>query len=398
MARDPRTTGDDADLPGFMLDRRRLVDLDRPIDLEPPLVERGSIGDSIADRVILPPDRDQQRVLGQSVTRHHPAEAARPERSLELRERLRLDRLRAVEGETPVREIKARAILFGRPGDAEVVGEARPTAVGRAGVGHRSKPADRPHREGLRLHQMERNLHQQGRDHEADESHVVVERHPADGPAGSFLATEEVAHREPVRQEIGLGDRDRSRIPGGTRGVLEESHRFGIGPGERVIEDRLHRRAVGLRHGNRGSLVGEAFHAHQQLRGHPIDGLQDAGGREDRGRPTVPHDGGQSFSTAAGPRRMGGDRHASRTQARQEPDHVFDTVSFGDQYRLAGESSVVKRASDHLDFAQELSPAEHQLRTIVPAESRHRVIGGRCRIREEHFRNRSGRRHGRPEG
>jgi hypothetical protein len=89
------------DLASFDRDGRRRIDLDRPPSFQTSMVERGSIGDSKMDWFTVSSNRNQKRVLGKSVARHHAVESTRPERGLEPGERCGPDWFGAVEGEFP---------------------------------------------------------------------------------------------------------------------------------------------------------------------------------------------------------------------------------------------------------------------------------------------------------
>ena len=201
------------DLAGFDRDGRCRVDLDRPPSFQTSLIERGSIGDSKMDWFTVSSNRNQKRVLGKSVARHHAVESTRPERGLEPGERCGPDRFGAVEGEFPRGEIQGRAVFRGRAINAEVAGETRTAAIGRSGVRHRPQPADRTHRERFWIHEMQWHLHQKRGDQQADQPHVVVERHPADRAARRTMTLKEISHREAVGEEICLGEGHRRRIP-----------------------------------------------------------------------------------------------------------------------------------------------------------------------------------------
>ena len=115
-----------------------------------PRVVGGGEGDPVP-RERLGPDRpddgggrlraagDHQRRLGQAVAGQEglAAEAAGPERLGEAVERLRPDRLGAVEGDRPVAQVEPRPLLGRGLADAEVVGEVGPAADRRPGPGDR---------------------------------------------------------------------------------------------------------------------------------------------------------------------------------------------------------------------------------------------------------------------
>ena len=133
-------------------------------------------------RLLLRPSRNEQRRLGQTVTRHDdvfPQPRARECRG-EARERIRTHRLRAVERGAPRREVEGSAFLRRRAFDAEIVGEVRRTAQRCPVARHRLEPEHRALNEARRRHEDCGQSGVDWLDDAGNQPHVVERREPED--------------------------------------------------------------------------------------------------------------------------------------------------------------------------------------------------------------------------
>src|SRR5439155_26434482 len=98
------------------------------------------------------------RSLRQPVDGRHDIrpEAVAGESALELRHRLRADRLGAVEGEAPGRQVESLELVPGKAPEAKLVGEIGAAGDRAAMAVDRAQPLARPRKKSERRHQHHR--------------------------------------------------------------------------------------------------------------------------------------------------------------------------------------------------------------------------------------------------
>ena len=253
-------------------------------------------------------EAEGHRVLGQAVHRHErlAAEAVGREPPREPLQRVRDDRLRAVERAAPRREVQALQRRVRDLPHAELVGE-----VGRARERGPTRvdgpePPLRPRQEGERALDGDGQARVHAEEPGADEPHVVVERQPARAHVvGPHL--EGGGDAPDVGQQVVVGEEHALRVARAARSVLDErgigARALRRGPGRagprqlRRGRHRAKRRHLGLQR------------ARQRRGARHGDEEPDTRVAQDRGLAR-----GVLLETVEAHRRVDGDGHGARDQ------------------------------------------------------------------------------------
>ena len=158
-------------------------------------------------------------------------------------ERLGPDRLCAAAGDAPARQIETLQLLVPDALDAERVGEVGGVPDGPSVAREGLEPRRGPLQEEQRRQEHRGDLEDHGRQHEADETHVVIERQP--GHADVLVVALQALEHEgvDVRGQVAVRERDALGARRGAAGELEE--RDVVEGNGRGLE-RLERLADGL--------------------------------------------------------------------------------------------------------------------------------------------------------
>ena len=146
--------------------------------------------------------RSEQRRLRQSVARKEAlgAKALGCERRNKPVDRIRTNRLRAIDGNAPTRQVQRRALRLGNALGAQIVREVGRAARRRTVARHRLQPANGPLGECGRRHEGHRNPRVQRLEDRAHEPHVVIGRNPEHGLITLALAHHAMNDAEVVQQ------------------------------------------------------------------------------------------------------------------------------------------------------------------------------------------------------
>ncbi len=173
------------------------------------LIEGGRIDLQLDGRCRRWPTADDQGRFRQAIARQKgfAAEPTRRKCVGEPVDRLRPDRLSAVERDGPAAEVEPLLLLGGHPAGAEVVGEVRTTADRGAGPADQLQPANRPLQERHRREQGGRPAAVEGLQRAADQPHVVVQGEPRN-PSTRSARPETLLDDRRVAQEVAVADDD----------------------------------------------------------------------------------------------------------------------------------------------------------------------------------------------
>ena len=166
---------------------------------------------------------DHQRPLGQAVAREErlATEPARREHLGERVDRLRPNRLGAVEGDLPGRQVELRPVGLADAPQAQLEREVRPAAHGPAVLADRAQPVDRALQHRERRHQVAREADEDRLQDPADQAHVVVRRQP-DHAAAALGVAERPPDEVRVVQQVGVREHHAARRGGRARRVLQQ--------------------------------------------------------------------------------------------------------------------------------------------------------------------------------
>ncbi len=151
--------------------------------------------------------RDQQRRLGQPITRIKglPAESTISKPIREPFDRLGANGFGTVEGQGPRTQIQQFPLRLGNLPHTEVIREIRPSTGRRAVPRDRRQPPYRLLQKMHRRHQDAGGAEIERLQHIADQSHVVIQRQPADDDILRRMA-EGRLNQPLVMQQIGMTD------------------------------------------------------------------------------------------------------------------------------------------------------------------------------------------------
>ena len=172
--------------------------------------------------------RDEESGFGEAVAREKglTPEAIFGEHRGETVERLVPHRLRAVEGEPPAAQIEIPPVVRSDLAQAELVAEIRAAAGSRPVCRDRPQPAYRLFKKGKRWHQNSGGTDVERLENVSDQSHVVVERQPADHCRFRIMG-ERPADCRLIGHQRTMTNHDAFRPAGRSRGVLEKSQSCG---------------------------------------------------------------------------------------------------------------------------------------------------------------------------
>ncbi len=158
---------------------------------------------------------DGQRRLGKSVNRQlrFAAESIFRKALLETIERLRIDRLRAIQCGTPGAEVDSLNIFLGDFSYAKFVRKIRSSGNRSAVFVKSVQPSLRACEERQRRHNANRRTEMQRREPRADQAHVVIQRKPADADV-LRCQLHGFADRAHVGQQICVREHHALRIAG----------------------------------------------------------------------------------------------------------------------------------------------------------------------------------------
>ncbi len=313
---------------------------------------------------------DDQRSLGEAVAgiERLAPEAGHRERVGEAIQRLGTDRLGAAEGDLPVTEVEARALLGRALPDAEIKREVR-AAADRSALGrHRLEPPERPLEKRERRHQRGGNAAEQRLEDPADQPHVVVRRQP-DHRRRRRPGSEALRDQRRVVEQVAVTEHHALRRAGRSGRVLQEGERL-AGEGRRgPVGSACSLCVVG---GNpvKRAQVGRAFG--QELH-HPCD---HRGGERDP-RAAVGDECLQSRKRAPEPCRIrwvrGNGDHPG-VEAAKKSDDVLATGRVEEQDALAGLGVPLDQRRDRPRGSVEFANGDRRLRVFV--EERERTCVG----------------------
>ena len=293
---------------------------------------------------------DKQGRLGQTVRGHETVltETAGGEFLGETFKSVEADRLGAGIGHAPTAQIEAFQRRFADPLAAQAVGEIRPTADGAAVFGNRFQPAQWPAEEVRRRHQNARHAAEDRLQQTADQTHVVIQRQPADDDVVRVdVDAESVTDQQFVGDQIAVADLHALGQRGGTGSVLQEGDvlggqvRFNPAFGQCAVEGvdtQQRRRAVDLLQG-----IAQVGAGQQQL------GL---GVGDDRQQALL-------MVATGGLRRIGRHRNHTGIQAAEKRRDVIRTTG-KQQHRALTETGLgLQRSGDGARALIQFAIAEH---------------------------------------
>ena len=365
---------------GRDLQRVRMIRGDRQRDVL--LLQAAAIDQVDARRHPVARQRQRDRALGHAVHRRHGFGAKAVGRVAldKAADRLRADRLRAVQRVLPRTQVEARERLVRQAAGADLVGEVGRRGNRAAVIVDRLQPALRPREEGLRReHHGGKRVIQRRQPH-ADQAHVVVQRQPGHHHVLG-RESERVSDAADVREQVGVREHHALGHRGAARGVLQQRHVLGQrgtpagacgSPEANSRRSSAATKCSSVGHALLQQRAGERRDARRDQRAHAgvgedrrlaaqmiLDGIQ-ARGRIDRHR----HGPGQQHAEKAAEVILARgqherDAHAGSDPARAEPGgrRARAPVEFTVAHRI-GLVSLEQREVDALGPALDV-PGEH---------------------------------------
>jgi len=144
----------------------------------------------------------------------------------ELVAELDRDRLRAVENETHRGEVETCNLAIPQHLEVVLVAEIRRAEDGRAHARGEGEPQQRPADEELGRHQVRVHAVREHDDVEADQPHVVRERHPRETDV-VLVEARRLGTAADVGENVAVGEHHPLRVAGGAGGELDEGDVIG---------------------------------------------------------------------------------------------------------------------------------------------------------------------------